>query len=221
MHNCLDNLIEIQKEIQLKVIDTSNVTQKPKIIAVTKTNPIGNILPLINYGHLDYGENKVQEALEKWESIKGDFDHLNLHMIGKLQTNKVKQAVSLFDYIHSLDNLKLAEKISNEQVKQNKKMKLFIQINIGEEPQKSGIYMSDIKKFYKSCVEDLGLNIIGVMCLPPNNNNSSSYFSKMKNLKNYLNLKELSMGMSNDYLDAIKFEATYIRIGSKIFGKRN
>ena len=221
MHNCLDNLIEIQKEIQLKVIDTNNVTQKPKIIAVTKTNPIGNILPLINYGHLDYGENKVQEALEKWESIKGDFDHLNLHMIGKLQTNKVKQAVSLFDYIHSLDNLKLAEKISNEQVKQNKKMKLFIQINIGEEPQKSGVYISDIKKFYKSCVEDLGLNIIGVMCLPPNNNNSSSYFSKMKNLKNYLNLKELSMGMSNDYLDAIKFEATYIRIGSKIFGKRN
>jgi len=221
MHNCLDNLIEIQKEIQLKIIDTNNVTQKPKIIAVTKTNPIGNILPLINYGHLDYGENKVQEALEKWESIKGDFDHLNLHMIGKLQTNKVKQAVSLFDYIHSLDNLKLAEKISNEQVKQNKKMKLFIQINIGEEPQKSGVYISDIKKFYKSCVEDLGLNIIGVMCLPPNNNNSSSYFSKMKNLKNYLNLKELSMGMSNDYLDAIKFEATYIRIGSKIFGKRN
>ncbi len=221
MHNCVDNLIEIQKEIQLKIIDTNNVTQKPKIIAVTKTNPIGNILPLINYGHLDYGENKVQEALEKWESIKGDFDHLNLHMIGKLQTNKVKQAVSLFDYIHSLDNLKLAEKISNEQVKQNKRMKLFIQINIGEEPQKSGVYISDIKKFYKSCVEDLGLNIIGVMCLPPNNNNSSSYFSKMKNLKNYLNLKELSMGMSNDYLDAIKFEATYIRIGSKIFGKRN
>ena len=178
-------------------------------------------MPLINYGHLDYGENKVQEALEKWECIKGDFDHLNLHMIGKLQTNKVKQAVSLFDYIHSLDNLKLAEKISNEQVKQNKRMKLFIQINIGEEPQKSGVYISDIKKFYKSCVEDLGLNIIGVMCLPPNNNNSSSYFSKMKNLKNYLNLKELSMGMSNDYLDAIKFEATYIRIGSKIFGKRN
>ena len=221
MHNCLDNLIEIQKEIQLKIIDTNNVTQKPKIIAVTKTNPIENILPLINYGHLDYGENKVQEALEKWESIKGDFDHLNLHMIGKLQTNKVKQAVSLFDYIHSLDNLKLAEKISNEQVKQNKKMKLFIQINIGEEPQKSGIYMSDIKKFYKSCVEDLGLNVIGVMCLPPNNDNSSSYFSKMKNLKNNLNLKELSMGMSNDYLDAIKFEATYLRIGSKIFGKRN
>ena len=221
MHNCLDNLIEIQKEIQLKIIDINDVTQKPKIIAVTKTNPIGNILPLINHGHLDYGENKVQEALEKWESIKADFNHLNLHMIGKLQTNKVKQAVSLFDYIHSLDNLRLAEKISNEQVKQNKKMKLFIQINIGEESQKSGVYISDIKKFYKSCVEDLGLNVIGVMCLPPNNDNSSSYFSKMKNLKNNLNLKELSMGMSNDYLDAIKFEATYLRIGSKIFGKRN
>ena len=221
MHNCLNNLIEIQKEIQLKIIDSNNVIIEPKIIAVTKTHPIGNILPLINHGHLDFGENKVQEAIEKWERIKADFNHLNLHMIGKLQTNKVKQAVSLFNYIHSLDNLRLAEKISKEQVKQNKKIRLFIQVNIGEEPQKSGVYISDLKNFYKKCVDDLGLDIIGIMCLPPNNQNYSSYFSKMNNLKNNLNVKELSMGMSNDYLEAIKFQTTYLRIGSKIFGKRN
>ena len=221
MHNSLDNLNEIQKEIQLKISDPSHNSKPPKVIAVSKTHPITSILSLINHGHLDYGENKVQEAIEKWTSIKSDFTHLNLHMIGKLQTNKVKQAISLFDYIHSLDNLKLAEKISNEQSKQNKKVKLFIQINIGEEPQKSGVSISNLEDFYKRCTNDLGLNIIGLMCLPPNNDNTSSYFLKMKNLKDNLNLKDLSMGMSNDYLEAIKFESTYLRIGSKIFGERN
>jgi len=221
MHNSLDNLIEIQKEIQLKISEPSHNLKLPKIIAVSKTHPITSILPLINYGHLDYGENKVQEAIEKWTSIKSDFTHLNLHMIGKLQTNKVKQAITLFDYIHSLDNIKLAEKISNEQSRQNKKVKLFIQVNIGEESQKSGVSISNIEDFYKSCTNDLGLNIIGFMCLPPNNDNTSSYFLKMKNLKNNLNLKDLSMGMSNDYLEALKFESTYLRIGSRIFGERN
>ncbi len=179
------------------------------------------ILPLINHGHLDYGENKVQEAIEKWGNIKSDFTHLNLHMIGKLQSNKVKHAISLFDYIHSVDNLKLAEKISNEQLKQNKKVKLFIQINIGDEPQKSGVSSIDIDKFYKHCVNDFGLDIIGLMCLPPNDVNISSYFLKMENLKIKSNLPDLSMGMSNDYLEAVKYQSTYLRIGSKIFGQRN
>ena len=149
MHNSLSNLIEIQKEIQLKINTQNSTTKIPKIIAVTKTHPMTSILPIINHGHLDYGENKVQEAMEKWGNIKIDFQHLNLHMIGKLQSNKVKYAISLFQYIHSLDSLKLAEKISSEQIKQNKKVKLFIQINIGEEIQKNGIYISNLKEFYK------------------------------------------------------------------------
>tara|TARA_B100000787_G_scaffold48133_1_gene34577 strand:- start:580 stop:1245 length:666 start_codon:yes stop_codon:yes gene_type:complete len=220
MHNSLDNLIEIQKEIQLKITELDNFIKFPKIIAVTKTHPMSSILPLINHGHIDYGENKVQEALEKWQNIKSDFNHLNLHMIGKLQSNKAKYAVSLFDYIHSLDNIKLAEKISSEQLKQNKKIKLFIQINIGDEPQKSGVSILNIEEFYKNCVHNLGLNIIGFMCLPPNNDKVSTYFLRMKNLMINSKLKELSMGMSNDYLEALKFNSTYLRIGSKIFGQR-
>jgi len=221
MHNSLSNLIEIQKEIQLKIHELSNTIKFPKIIAVSKTHPMTSILPLINHGHIDYGENKVQEAIEKWGNMKTDSNHLNLHMIGKLQSNKVKHAISLFDYIHSVDNLKLAEKISNEQAKQNKKVKLFIQINIGEEHQKSGVPIIDFDKFYKQCVYNLGLNVVGIMCLPPNDSNISSYFLKMKNLKINFNLSELSMGMSNDYLEALKFQSTYLRIGSKIFGQRN
>ena len=221
MHNSLSNLIEIQKEIQLKINTKNSTTKIPKIIAVTKTHPMTSILPIINHGHLDYGENKVQEAMEKWGNIKIDFQHLNLHMIGKLQSNKVKYAISLFQYIHSLDSLKLAEKISSEQIKQNKKVKLFIQINIGDEPQKSGVSSIDIDKFYKHCVNDFGLDIIGLMCLPPNDVNISSYFLKMENLKIKSNLPDLSMGMSNDYLEAVKYQSTYLRIGSKIFGQRN
>lgn len=216
-HKSINNLISIKDTLKNKVKQKNH----PTIIAVSKTFPLSEILPLINYGHDHYGENKVQEAIDKWTNIKSDFNHLNLHMIGKLQSNKVKQAIQLFDYIHSLDNLKLAEKISNEQAKQNKKIKLFIQINIGDEPQKSGVSILNIDEFYKKCIEDFGLNIIGFMCLPPNDNNVSTYFLKMKNLKDKLNLSELSMGMSNDYLEAIKFQSTYIRVGSKIFGQRN
>jgi len=182
---------------------------------------MSSILPLINHGHLDFGENKVQEAIEKWETIKLDFTHLNLHMIGKLQSNKAKYAVSIFDYIHSLDNLKLAEKISSEQIKQKKEVKLFVQINIGDEAQKSGVLISNLESFYNSCINDLGLNIIGFMCLPPKSDNATFYFSKMKNLTNMFNFNELSMGMSDDYLEALKFNASYLRIGSKIFGQRN
>jgi pyridoxal phosphate enzyme (YggS family) len=221
MHNSVNNLIEIQKKIQLNFSKKQINFPIPKIIAVSKTFPISDILPLINYGHLDFGENKVQEALEKWENIKSDFSHINLHMIGKLQTNKVKHAVSIFDYIHSLDSFKLAEKIANEQVKQNKKVKIFIQINIGEEDQKNGISISSIKKFYEKCIKDYNLTIIGFMCIPPNDDNVSSSFLKMCDFINQTELKELSMGMSNDYMEAIKFKATYLRIGSKIFGQRS
>ena len=192
----------------------------PEIIAVSKTFPIKDVLPLINHGHLHFGENKVQEATEKWENIKSDFNHLKLHMIGKLQTNKAKYAVSIFDYIHSLDNFKLAEKISNEQIKQDKKLKIFIQVNIGEENQKSGVQISNVEKLYKTCIHDLGLDVIGLMCLPPNNDDVSSYFLKMKNLKIHYNLDELSMGMSNDYIEASKQGSTFVRIGSNMFGER-
>ena len=221
MHNSVDRLITIQKEIQLKLLKNKNFTKIPEIIAVSKTFPMGDILPLINHGHVHFGENKIQEASEKWENIKYDFKHINLHMIGKLQTNKVKNAVSLFDYIHSLDSLRLAEKISNEQLKQNKKLKILIQVNIGEENQKSGISISEVGNFYKKCIENFDLNIVGFMCLPPNNENVSLYFSKMQTLVNDVGLDELSMGMSNDYLEAIKFKSTYLRIGSKIFGSRS
>ncbi len=179
-----------------------------------------DIIPLINHGHLHFGENKVQEAIEKWSSIKSDFQHLRLHMIGKLQTNKVKYVVPLFDYIHSLDSIKLAEKISLEEIKHKKKMKLFIQVNIGNESQKSGILIDDLEIFYKKCTEDFNLNVLGLMCLPPNNEKSSIYFSKMQKLIQQINLKDNSMGMSNDYLEAINYQATYLRIGSKIFGNR-
>ena len=180
-----------------------------------------DILPLINHGHSHFGENKVQEAIEKWTNIKNDFENIHLHMIGKLQTNKVKYVIPLFDYIHSLDNLKLAKKISEEQKKKNKLMKLFIQVNIGDEKQKSGVLIEDLDDFYNECTKDLGLNIIGLMCLPPNDNMSSTYFSKIYKLADRFKLKEISMGMSNDYLEAIKFKATYLRIGSKMFGERS
>ena len=221
MDHSVNNLLTIIKEIQLKTFNNISSLKIPKIIAVSKTFPMNRILPLINHGHLDFGENKVQETIEKWQSIKTDFNHLNLHMIGNLQKNKVKLAVSIFDYIHSLDNLKLAEKISNEQLKQNKNIKIFIQVNIAKEDQKGGVLTEELESFYKKCIKDFGLNVVGLMCLPPNDSNVSLHFSKMKVLINKTNLKELSMGMSNDYLDAIKFESTYLRIGSKIFGSRN
>ena len=193
---------------------------KVKIIAVSKTFNLDIIMPLIKHGHLDFGENKVQEAVEKWTNIKSDFKNISLHMIGKLQTNKVKQAVNLFDYIHSLDNIKLAKKISSAQSTLNKKIKLFIQINIGEEDQKSGIKLNELDEFYEVCTKELNLNIIGLMCLPPINTDSKEYFKKMNSAAANLSLKELSMGMSSDYMDAVKYNASYVRIGSKIFGER-
>jgi PLP dependent protein len=218
MHKSIDNLIEIKKKIHSNNLDLKSDI---KIIAVSKTFPMENILPLIEYGHIDYGENKVQEALDKWTKIKKDNANLKIHMIGKLQTNKVKQAVKLFDYIHSLDSIKLAKKISEEQIKIKKNLKIFIQINIGDEIQKSGIKLEDLSNFYQTCINDFKLNIIGLMCLPPNNLDSSKYFKKMNNLAENLSLKELSMGMSSDYLTALEHKATFVRIGSKIFGERS
>lgn len=179
------------------------------------------MLPLIEFGHTDFGENKVQEALTKWSEIKIKFKQVKLHMIGKLQSNKVKHAVKIFDYIHSLDNIKLAEKISQEQKKISKDIKLFIQVNIGKEQQKSGIELPEVKKFLNICKDDLKLNVVGLMCIPPNDYKSDEYYSKMQHLNNEIKLNELSMGMSNDYQNAIKYGATMIRVGSKIFGLRN
>jgi hypothetical protein len=215
MHNTVKNLIHIEELIKSK----ANHDELAKIIAVSKTFSIENILPLIEHGHLDYGENKVQEALEKWTDIKNKNNNIQLHLIGKLQTNKVKFALKIFDYIHSLDSEKLANKIADEQQKHKKKPKIFIQVNVGNEDQKSGIDKRNLNDFYKFC-KNLNLDIIGTMCIPPNNSNTEKYFSEMNDLNKELNFKELSMGMSGDYLEAIKYNATYIRIGSKIFGSR-
>jgi len=215
MHNTVKNLIYIEDLIKSKV----NHDKLAQIIAVSKTFPIENILPLIEHGHLHYGENKVQEALDKWTEIKKKNDNIKLHLIGKLQTNKVKFALGIFDYIHSVDSEKLAIKISNEQIKQGKKPKMFIQVNIGNEEQKSGINQHNLIDFNNFC-KNLNLDIIGTMCLPPNDGNTEKYFSKMSEINQTLNFKELSMGMSGDYLQAIKNNATYIRVGSKIFGNR-
>ena len=216
MHKTIKNLIYIEDKIKSKV----NHKKIIKIIAVSKTFTIEKIYPLIEHGHLHYGENKIQEALDKWSNIKKENNTIKLHLIGKLQTNKVKFAIKLFDYIHSLDSEKLAAKISKEQEKQGKKPKIFIQVNIGNEEQKSGINKEKLGDFYKFC-KDLNLDIIGTMCIPPIDINTEKYFSKMKKLNQELNFKELSMGMSGDYLEAIRNDATYVRIGSKIFGNRN
>jgi len=221
MHNIVNNLLSIQSEIKLKINELNFKNYQPNIVAVSKTFSMQDILPLINHGHIHFGENKVQEAIEKWTNLKNDFKHLKLHMVGKLQTNKVKYVVPLFDYIHSVDNIKLAEKISKEQIKNNKKMKLFIQINIGNEDQKTGISEDRLENFFNICTKELDLNVIGIMCLPPNDNQSSKYFSKMIQLIKKIKLKETSMGMSNDYLKAVSYQSTYLRIGSKIFGERN
>ena len=216
MHNTVKNIIYIEELIKSKV----NHGKLPKIIAVSKTFPIENILPLIEHGQIDYGENKVQEALDKWSDIKNKNDNIKLHLIGKLQTNKVKLALSIFDYIHSLDSERLASKIADQQIKQEKKPKIFIQVNIGNEEQKSGINKENLIDFYNFC-KSLNLDIIGTMCIPPNDKNTEIYFSEMNKINQKLNFKELSMGMSSDYLEAINNNATYIRVGSSIFGSRD
>ena len=219
MHKTIQNLIDIQKKIELS-LDTLKIDKVPKIIAVSKTFEMDKISPLIEHGHSDFGENKVQEAIEKWSDVKSNNNDIKLHLIGGLQTNKVKLAVKLFDYIHSVDTEKLAKKISDEQKKQKKRVKIFIQVNIGNEQQKFGVNKSSVSELYSYC-KSLNLDVVGLMCIPPLEKSSDIFFEEMRNLNDNLNLDELSMGMSADYLDAIKNSATYVRIGSNIFGERS
>ena len=219
MHSTVKNLLDIKDTIRVK-LNEININNFPKIIAVSKTFKIDQILPLIDYGHIDFGENKVQEAVEKWSEIKKNNPEIQLHMIGKLQTNKVKFAVKLFDYIHSVDSKKLAKKIADEQKKINKNIKILLQVNIGEEIQKSGINKNELKQLVSYCKE-IKLDLIGLMCIPPANIDPEVYFEEMKNLNKSLGFFELSMGMSSDFLIAAKHETTFIRVGSSIFGQRS
>ena len=218
MHNTVKNLLDINNNIQ-DCLDKLKINKKPKIIAVSKTFKIDKIMPLIEFGHIDYGENKVQEALEKWTDIKKKNSEIKLHMIGRLQTNKVKFAVQLFDYIHSVDSEKLAKKISDEQNKIKKKIKIFLQVNIGNEIQKSGIDKTEVTQLVNFC-KKIGLDVIGLMCIPPANTDPENYFEQMSKLNNDLGFSELSMGMSSDFLVAVKHLSTFVRVGSNIFGQR-
>jgi PLP dependent protein len=218
MHNTIQNLIKIENKIKLN-LSGLKINNLPKIVAVSKTFKIDKILPLIEYGHIDFGENKVQEAIDKWTDIRKKNLNIKLHMIGKLQTNKVKFAVQIFDYIHSVDNEKLAKKITDEQKKIDKKIKIFIQVNIGDEKQKSGIGKDNVSSLVSYC-KKINLDVIGLMCIPPLNIDSSVYFKEMNLINNDLGFPELSMGMSSDYLKASENSSTYLRIGSSIFGER-
>ena len=219
MHNSVQKYKDIISAINRK-IEEQKINLKPKVIAVSKTFKLEKIIPLIEYGHLDYGENKVQEAIDKWTDIKLKNKNIKLHLIGKLQTNKVKHAIKIFDYIHSVDSMKLARKIADEQHKQNKNVKLFIQINIGNEEQKSGVKVDEIDDLIIYS-KQLKLNVIGLMCIPPANKEPDKYFQEIKLLNKKFNLAEISMGMSSDYLKAVENSSTYLRIGSSIFGERN
>ena len=218
MHSTIINLINIEKNIRSSLSDLK-INNQTKIIAVSKTFGVDNILPLIHHGHTDFGENKVQEAVDKWTELKKENPNVKLHMIGKLQTNKVKYAVKLFDYIHSVDNEKLAKKISEENKKIIKKTKIFIQVNIGGEDQKSGVSIAEMDKLVSYCRE-IKLDVIGLMCIPPFGKDSTYYFKEMTRLNKDFGFSELSMGMSSDYLKATEYSATYVRIGSSIFGQR-
>jgi len=218
MENSVQNLLDIENKIKIN-LNNYNISVSPKIIAVSKTFKIDKIKPLIDHGHIDFGENKVQEAVEKWSEVKKAKPHIKLHLIGKLQTNKVKFAVKLFDYIHSVDSEKLAKKISDETLKLNKKIKIFIQVNIGDETQKSGINKNELSNLVNYCSK-LNLELIGLMCIPPEGHDSTNYFKEMKDLNHNFNLSDLSMGMSGDYLKAVENSSTFLRIGSSIFGQR-
>jgi len=218
MENSVQNLLDIENKIKIN-LNNYNISVSPKIIAVSKTFKIDKIKPLIDHGHIDFGENKVQEAVEKWSEVKKAKPHIKLHLIGKLQTNKVKFAVKLFDYIHSVDSEKLARKISDESLKLNKKIKIFIQVNIGNESQKSGVNKNELSNLVNYCLT-LNLELIGLMCIPPEGHDSTNYFKEMKDLNHNFNLSDLSMGMSGDYLKAVENSSTFLRIGSSIFGQR-
>jgi hypothetical protein len=220
MHATLEKLSRVKNKVN-EIISKKQLKTKLKIVVVTKTFPLNKILPLLENGHIHYGENKIQEAENKWIDTKNRYKNLQLHMIGKLQTNKAKKAVKLFNYIHSLDDDRLALKLSHHEKELNKKVKLFIQVNLAEEPQKSGIMFNDLNNFYNYCTKDLSLNVIGLMCMPPVDSNSQEYFKKLKKAAEQLNLEDLSMGMSSDYEQAILSGSTYLRLGTTILGERN
>jgi len=220
MHTTLEKLSRVKNKVN-EIISKKQLKTKPKIVVVTKTFPLNKILPLLENGHIHYGENKIQEAENKWIDTKNRYKNLQLHMIGKLQTNKAKKAVKLFNYIHSLDDDRLALKLSHHEKELNKKVKLFIQVNLADEPQKSGIMFNDLNNFYNYCTKDLSLNVIGLMCMPPFDSNSQEYFKKLKKAAQQLNLEDLSMGMSSDYEQAILSGSTYLRLGTTILGERN
>tara|TARA_B100000035_G_C21026752_1_gene566566 strand:+ start:818 stop:1480 length:663 start_codon:yes stop_codon:yes gene_type:complete len=220
MHKNVKNIIDLYDNIRQKITDLNYNNYEPNIIAVSKTFPIANILPLIEYGHIHFGENKVQEALAKWGEIKNKRKDIKLHMIGRLQSNKVKQAVGIFDYIHSVDSIKLALKISEEQKKQKKNLKIFLQVNVGEETQKAGLNLNQLDYLVLEC-RKINLDILGLMCIPPINQPVDRYFSLIKNANDKYNFKDLSLGMSNDYIEALNYKSTYIRVGTKIFGNRS
>ena len=220
MHMCVQRLNLVKNKVK-EILDRKQLKIIPEIIAVTKTFPLNKIIPLLETGHIHFGENKIQEAESKWPQIKNKYKNLQLHMLGKLQSNKAKKAIKLFDYIHSLDNAKLALKLNQFEKELNKKMKLFIQVNIAEESHKSGILLNDLDSFYNYCTKELSLNVIGLMCLPPINSNSNKYFRILKKASENLNLEDLSMGMSADYEQAILNGSTYLRLGTAIFGERS
>ena len=219
MHTTLEKLSRVKNKIN-EIIYKKQLKTNPEVVVVTKTFPLNMIMPLLENGHTHYGENKLQEAENKWTDTKNRYKNLQLHMVGKLQSNKAKKAVKLFDYIHSLDNDGLALKLSYYEKELNKKIKLFIQVNLAEEPQKSGIMFNDLNNFYNYCTKDLSLNVIGLMCMPPVDSNSQEYFNKLKKAAIQLNLEDLSMGMSSDYEGAIIHGSTYLRLGTIILGER-
>ena len=220
MHASLQKLNVVKNKVN-EIISQRQLKNDPKIIVVTKTFSLNKITSLLEYGHIHFGENKIQEAENKWLEIRNQYSNLKLHMIGKLQLNKAKKAVKIFDYIHSLDNAKLASKIAQYENELNKKTKLFIQVNLAEENQKSGILLNDLNNFYYYCKKELLLNVIGLMCLPPVESNSQKYFKMLKSVAEKLNLKDLSMGMSSDFEQAIINGSTYLRLGTIILGERN
>ena len=220
MHTTLEKLSRVKNKVN-EIISKKQLKTNPKIIVVTKTFPLNKIIPLLENGHIHYAENKIQEAENKWIDIKKRYKNLQLHMVGQLQTNKAKKAVKLFDYIHSLDNDRLALKLSHHEKELNKKVKLFIQVNLAEESRKSGIMFNELNNFYNYCTKDLSLNVIGLMCMPPVDSNSQEYFNKLKKAAVQLNLEDLSMGMSSDYEQAILNGSTYLRLGTIILGERN
>ena len=214
--NIITNFEKIKQEIK------NNLLQRDvKIIAVSKTFSLEHIMPLVEHGHKHFGENKVQEAEKKWKELKKSINSLSLHMIGRLQSNKAKKAVEIFDYIHSLDSEKLANELSKRQKEKNKNLGYFIQINLGSEEQKGGLEINDLKSFNDYCIKELKLSVLGLMAIPPNDKNPEKYFKRISELNKQFNFQQLSIGMSNDYLQAIKFGASHVRIGSAIFGSRN